>query len=80
MSEKPEEVKIVHSTYTEAQKNATKKYRANNKEKVNEQRKLYYKARKEKDPEFLEYKRQKAKEYYLKKKVNVCLMIDKFTS
>jgi hypothetical protein len=69
MSEKPEgEVKIVHSTYTEAQKNATKKYRANNKEKVNEQRKLYYKARKEKDPEFLEYKRQKAKEYYMKKK------------
>lgn len=65
--DKPDgEVKF--SSYTVAQKNATKKYRANNKEKVNEQRKLYYKARKEKDPNFLEYKRQKAKEYYLRKK------------
>ena len=67
MSDKPE-TEVKYSSYTEAQKNATKKYRANNKEKVNEQRKLYYKARKEKDPNFLEYKRQKAKEYYNKKK------------
>jgi len=54
--------------YTEAQKRATKKYRDNNKDKVNEQRKKYYQARKDKDPSFLEYKRNKAKEYYLKKK------------
>jgi hypothetical protein len=75
MSDKPEtEVKV--STYTEAQKNATKKYRANNKEKVNEQRKLYYKARKEKDPQFLEYKRLKAKEYYEKKKSIVSEILD----
>lgn len=54
--------------YTEAQKKATKKYRENNKEKVNEQRKKYYLNRKAKDPTFLEYKRNKAKEYYAKKK------------
>lgn len=56
------------SSYTEAQKRATKKYRENNKEKVNLQRKKYYQNRKEKDPNFLLYKRQKAKEYYNKKK------------
>lgn len=61
-----EEVK--KSSYTEAQKRATKKYRDNNKDKVNQQRKLYYQNRKDKDPNFLLYKRQKAKEYYNKKK------------
>lgn len=59
---------IIKKKYTEAQKRATKKYRENNKEKVNAQRKLYYNQRKEKDPNFLEYKRIKAKEYYQKKK------------
>lgn len=59
---------IPKSKYTEAQKRATKKYRENNKEKVNEQRKKYYLNRKTKDPKFLEYKRLKAKEYYQKKK------------
>ena len=59
---------IKYSSYTEAQKRATKKYRENNKEKVNEQRKKYYQNRKAKDPKFLEYKRIKAKEYYQKKK------------
>lgn len=54
--------------YSEAQKKATKKYRDNNKEKINEQRKKYYQNRKAKDPNFLLYKRQKAKEYYAKKK------------
>jgi len=54
--------------YTEAQKKATLKYRENNKEKINAQRKKYYQERKEKDPAFIEYKRQKAKEYYAKKK------------
>ncbi len=37
-------------------------------ERLNEQRKKYYIAKKEKDPNFLEYKRMKAKEYYMKKK------------
>jgi hypothetical protein len=38
------------------------------KERINEQRKRYYNAKKERDPSFLEYKRTKAKEYYAKKK------------
>jgi len=58
----------VYSSYTEAQKRATKKYRELNKEKVNAQRKKYYDDRKAKDPTFLTYKREKAKEYYIKKK------------
>ena len=58
----------IYSSYTEAQKRATKKYRENNKDKVNLQRKKYYEERKAKDPTFLEQKRNKAKEYYLKKK------------
>lgn len=67
MSETPETI-IKYSSYTPAQKRATMKYRTNNKDKVNEQRKKYYIERKEKDPAFLEYKRMKAKEYYAKKK------------
>lgn len=60
-------IRIV-STYSPAQKRATQKYRHTNKEKVNLQRKVYYQTRKENDPNFLLYKRQKAKEYYLRKK------------
>ena len=44
------------------------KYRIANREKINEQRKKYYQARKEADPKFLEYKRMKSKEYYERKK------------
>jgi hypothetical protein len=62
---------IRYSSYTPAQKRATQKYRANNKDKVNEQRKAYYEARKEADPEFLAYKREKAKEYYQRKKASI---------
>lgn len=62
------EVIVKYSSYTEAQKRATQKYRIENKDKVNEQRKLYYQKMKEKNPNFLEYKREKAKMYYLKKK------------
>jgi len=58
----------IYTSYSDAQKKATKKYRENNKEKVNKQRKEYYLRRKEKDPNFLVYKRNKAKEYYNKKK------------
>jgi hypothetical protein len=68
MSSDTEKIVIKYSSYTEAQKKATKKYRTDNKEKVNEQRKKYYQTRKEKDPDFLTYKRDKAKEYYSKKK------------
>ena len=59
-----ENVIVKYSSYTEAQKRATQKYRSNNKDKVNEQRKKYYLQRKESDPNFLEYKRAKAREYY----------------
>jgi len=71
-----EQPKIIYSSYTEAQKRATAKYREANKEKVNAQRKKYYESRKEKDPEFLQYKRDKAKEYYLKKKNSKVDIID----
>lgn len=59
---------IKYSSYTDSQKRATKKYRENNKDKVNEQRKKYYYDRKAKDPSFMLMKRNKAKEYYYKKK------------
>ena len=60
---------IKYSSYTPAQKRATQKYREKNKDKVNQQRKEYYLRRKESDPAFLEYKRNKAKEYYQRKKL-----------
>lgn len=63
-----DEPAVKYSSYTEAQKKATQKYRIENKEKVNLQRKNYYIDRKEKDPSFLDYKRLKAREYYIKRK------------
>lgn len=76
--EQPQTIK--YSSYTPSQKKATKKYRENNKDKVNEQRKKYYQSRKERDPNFLIYKRDKAKEYYAKKKAelkeDLLLLID----
>ena len=68
MDNSDKEVIIKYSSYTPAQKRATQKYRSNNKDKVNEQRKKYYQERKTKDENFLEYKRQKAREYYQRKK------------
>jgi sucrose-6-phosphate hydrolase SacC (GH32 family) len=68
MSETTPEIK--YSSYTPAQKKASQLYRLKNKEKINEQRKKYYLTRKETDPNFLEYKRTKAKEYYEKKKLD----------
>lgn len=59
---------VIYSSYTESQKKATLKYREKNRDKVNEQRKIYYKQRKENDPQFLEYKRTKSREYYQRKK------------
>ena len=61
---------VKYSSYTPAQKKASQLYRQKNKEKINEQRKRYYQKRKETDPNFLEYKRMKAKEYYEKKKLD----------
>jgi hypothetical protein len=66
ITELPKE--IIYSSYTESQKKATLKYREKNKDKVNEQRKIYYQQRKENDPEFLNYKRAKSREYYQRKK------------
>lgn len=63
-------VSVKYSTYTPAQKKASQLYRQNNKEKINAQRKVYYQKRKENDPNFLEYKRVKAREYYEKKKLD----------
>ena len=71
-----EKILVKYSSYTEAQKKATTKYRTEHKDKVNEQRKKYYNDRKEKDPNFLTYKREKAKEYYLKKKTLKSSKID----
>ena len=70
MDKTPEEDKVLikYSSYTQAQKKATQKYREKNKDKVNEQRKKYYQERKDKDPEFLTYKRMKAREYYRRRK------------
>jgi hypothetical protein len=61
---------VKYSSYTPAQKRASQLYRQNNKDKINAQRKRYYQKRKETDPNFLEYKRTKAKEYYEKKKLD----------
>jgi hypothetical protein len=61
---------VKYSSYTPAQKKASQLYRLKNKDKINAQRKKYYQKRKETDPNFLEYKRTKAKEYYEKKKLD----------
>lgn len=67
-----EEEKKKKSTYSEAQKRAIKKYMDNNREKINAQRREYYKTKKDNDPNYVKYKRDKAKEFYNKKKlVNV---------
>ena len=68
-SDAKDDVVKVYSSYTPAQKKATLKYREQNKEKINTQRKEYYKKKVSDDPAFLEYKRKKAKEYYDRKKL-----------
>ena len=67
MSEIKPETIIKYSSYTPAQAKATRKYRESHKELVNEQRRKYYLERKERDPQFVEYKRIKAREYYARK-------------
>jgi len=59
---------VKYSSYTDSQKKAIQKYRLKNKDKINELHKKYYETMKEIDPTFLEKKRERAKEYYKRKK------------
>ena len=63
-------IQYVYSSYTEAQARAIKKYRQNNKEKMNALAKKYYDQKKH-DEDFLLRKREKAREYYYKRKNNM---------
>lgn len=58
----------IYSSYTEAQKRAISKYRENNRSKINDHMKEYYKKQKELDPDFMQKKRDQAKKTYYKKK------------
>lgn len=58
----------IYSSYTEAQKRAISKYRENNRSKINDHMKEYYKKQKELDPTFMQKKRDQAKKTYYKKK------------
>lgn len=68
--EENNEIKVIikYSSYTPAQKKAIKKYREENREKINQLHKDYYYKQKETNPDFLQKKRDQAKQYYLKKK------------
>jgi hypothetical protein len=58
----------IYSSYTEAQKRAIKKYRENNRSKINDHMKEYYNKQKQLDPDFMQKKRDQAKKTYYKKK------------
>ena len=58
---------IIYKSYSQAQKKANLKYKANNKEKCNLLAKKYYDQKKD-DPAYIQKKRESAKRYYLKKK------------
>ena len=60
-------VVIIYKSYSQAQKKANLKYKANNKEKCNKLAKKYYDQKKD-DPEYIQKKRESAKRYYLKRK------------
>ena len=62
-----ENVIVIYKTYSEAQKKAILKWRANNKEVVNSLAKKYYDNQKN-DVEYIKKKRENAKRYYLKQK------------
>ena len=59
---------IIYKSYSQAQKKANLKYKANNKEKCNLLAKKYYDQKKD-DPVYIQKKRESAKRYYLKKKL-----------
>lgn len=71
--DKDDQVKIItvikYSSYTESQRRANEKYRLSHKDKINGLNRKYYEERKIRDPDFLEKKREKAKEYYQSKKL-----------
>lgn len=58
---------IIYKSYSQAQKKANLKYKANNKGKCNLLAKKYYDQKKD-DPEYIQKKRESAKRYYQKKK------------
>jgi putative sterol carrier protein len=58
---------IIYKSYSQAQKKANLKYKANNKEKCNLLAKKYYDQKKD-DPDYIQKKRESAKRYYLKRK------------
>ena len=58
---------IIYKSYSQAQKKANLKYKANNKEKCNLLAKKYYDQKKD-DPDYIQKKRESAKRYYQKKK------------
>ena len=68
MDNKQEDVKIitVYSSYTPAQKRASRKWNENNPEKVREMARNHYKRLME-DPEKIERRRAQAREYARKK-------------
>ena len=63
-------IQIIYSSYTQAQAKAIKKYRQNNKEKINALQKKYYNDKKN-DDAYLQKKRDKSKEYYNRRKNNI---------
>jgi len=63
-------IQVIYSSYTPAQARAIKKYRQNNKERINELQKKYYDERKD-DEAFLQMKRNKAREYYYRRKNSI---------
>ena len=58
---------IIYKTYSQAQKKAILKWKANNKDIVNGLAKKYYDNKKN-DPEYIQKKRDAAKRHYQKKK------------
>ena len=72
-------MEVKYSSYTEAQKRATKKYRQSNKEKVNEQNKKYYTNKKDGDENFLLLKNLKGKLTYQVRKLNKLVLDGKIT-
>lgn len=72
-------MEVKYSSYTEAQKRATKKYRQSNKDKVNEQNKKYYSNKKDGDENFLLMKNLKGKLTYQVRKLNKLVIDGKIT-
>ena len=58
---------IIFKSYSQAQKKANLKYKANNIERCNQLAKKYYDQKKN-DPDYIQKKRESAKKYYQKKK------------